>query len=328
MGRESGSERRKPWRRLRRILSKPVAILQMPVDLWRRTSGMLRFAFIALHGLFLSSVLVFHGYLPGHPSWVDSIYFAVTMMTTVGFGDYTLHDAPDWLKLFGCVVMVSGVALVAIFFSLVTDRIVTARVEQALGRRKTPLTDHIVVVGLGDVGTRVAEELHKAGESVVVIEKDAEHEAIPGLQDHIQVIIADANRESAMQQANFAQARVVIVTTTDDLVSLRIAHQAETFNPKLRTVVRIYDSALADKLGPGLGIDRAVNAAQTAASTFVACALAEHVEQSFMLDGRLLAIRRSPTPTPEEISPCQFAGNLILEEYDPCERVWKAPTCQ
>jgi voltage-gated potassium channel Kch len=225
--------------------------------------------------------------------------------------------------------MVSGVALVAIFFSMVTDAIVAARVEQALGRRKTPLSDHIVVVGLGDVGTRVAEELHRAGEGVVAVERDAEHEGIQSLQDHIQVIIADAHRETAMQQANFAQARAVIVTTTDDLISLRIAHQAEMFNPKLRTIVRIYDSALANKLGSGLGIQRAVNAAQTAASTFVACALAERVEQSFMLGDRLLAIRRLPAAESKaDAAACCFEGGLVLEEYDPCTRTWNPPTCQ
>ena len=226
--------------------------------------------------------------------------------------------------------MIAGVGLVAIVFSLLTDPIVSARVEQALGRRKTALTDHIVVVGLGDVGTRVAEELHRAGEAVVAIERDPDHESVPMLKDRIQVIIADAKRESAMQQANLARARAVIVTTTDDVVSLRIAHQAETFNPKLRTVVRIYDSALADKLGRGLGIDHTVNAAQTAASTFVACALAERVEQSFMLGSRLLAIRRQAKPASEAVTPaaCTFDGGLVLDEYDQCLRVWKAPSCQ
>jgi len=224
--------------------------------------------------------------------------------------------------------MIAGAGLVAIVFSLITDHLVSARVEQALGRRKTPLTDHVVVVGLGDVGTRVAEELYKAGEAVVAIERDAEHEAVPGLQDHMQVILADANRESAMQQANFLQAKAVIVATSDDLVNLRIAHQAETLNPKLRTVVRIYDSSLTDKLGKGLGIARAVNAAKAAASTFVACALAERVEQSFTLGTRLFAIRRLPKQFQETGNTTAFEGDLILEEYDPAARRWKAPICQ
>jgi voltage-gated potassium channel Kch len=245
-------------------------------------------------------------------------------MTTVGFGDYSLHDASPWIKLYGCLVMIAGAGLVAIVFSLITDYIVAARVDQALGRRTSTLEDHVVVVGLGDVGTRVAEELHRVGEEVIAIERDPEHESVPGLQDHMQVIIGDAHRESAMKQANFSKARALIVTTTDDLTSLRIAHQAELFNPKLRTVVRIYDSGLANKLGSGLAIGRAVNAAQTAAATFVACALAENVEQGFLLDNRLLAIRR---PTSHE-GPNIPDVPLTLVEYDCAARCWGAPECR
>jgi len=310
--------------RLSRALRHPLNPFQTLLRVWRNASGSLKATFIALHLLFLVSIVVFHYDLPKKTSWIDSIYFTVTMMTTVGFGDYSLHDASPWVKLYGCLVMIAGAALVAIVFSLITDYLVSARVEQALGRRTSTLEDHVVVVGLGDVGTRIAEELHRVGEGVVAIERDQDHESVSGLQDRMQVIIGDANRESAMKQANFSKARAVIVTTTDDLTSLRIAHQAELFNPKLRTVVRIYDSALAHKLGSGLAIGRAVNAAQTAAATFVACALTENVEQGFLLDDRLLAIRR---PAAQDASHVPDTA-LSLVEYDCATRSWIAPECR
>src|SRR5581483_2602609 len=50
----------------------------------------LRRAFLGLLSLMGVSVFVFHAALPGMPSWLDSFYFVVTMMTTVGFGDYNL----------------------------------------------------------------------------------------------------------------------------------------------------------------------------------------------------------------------------------------------
>ena len=33
---------------------------------------------------------------------VDALYFVVTTATTTGYGDISLKDTPDWLKLFGC----------------------------------------------------------------------------------------------------------------------------------------------------------------------------------------------------------------------------------
>ena len=315
--------------RLVGALRRPGALMQTVRHRWNRVSGVMRFSFLALMVVLITSIVVFHRYLPGNPSWIDAIYFTVTTMSTVGFGDYSLKDASPWLKVYGCVVMIANAGLVAVAFSLLTDHIVSTRVQQALGRRTTSLSGHSIVVGLGDVGTRVAEELHRAGEGVVAIERDAEHEAVPALQDRMQVIIGDANRESTMRQANFAQARAVIVTTTDDLASLRIAHQAEAANSNVRTVVRIYDSELAGKLSKGLGINRTINAAQAAAATFVACALGERVEQSFMLGRRLLAYRRVPGKAVGAARDPAALGEdgLVLEEYDPTTRTWGAPVC-
>jgi Trk K+ transport system NAD-binding subunit len=277
--------------RARRDLHRASHLFRDLAMAWKRAPYALRLAFLGLLSLMGVSVFVFHAALPGMPSWLDSFYFVVTMMTTVGFGDYNLQRAPWWLKLYGCGLMLGGAALIAIFFGIITDYIVSARVEQALGRRKSSQTHHVIVIGLGDVGTRVTEELHRIGEPVVAIDRDAEHESVPQLQDRLHVIIGDADRESTLDQANIRQARAAIVTTTNDLDSLRIAHQAEMLNPRLRTVVRIYDSTLAHKLGGGLGIDRPVNAAATAAATFVACALCPQVEQGFLLGKRLLLLR-------------------------------------
>ncbi|HZO86887.1 MAG TPA: NAD-binding protein [Chthonomonadaceae bacterium] len=290
------------------LLHRPLFPASTLQRVWRRTPRVLRAAFLALLSLMMVSVFVFHAALPGSPRWIDCFYFVITMMTTVGFGDYNLSNAPDWLKLYGCGVMIAAVTLAAIVFGIITDYIVAVRVEQALGHRTTSLTNHIVVIGLGDVGTRVAEELHRSGEPVVAIERHPDHESVPALQDQMHVIIGDANRDSILQQANVARSRAVIVTTTNDLDSLRIAHQAEMINPKLRSVIRIYDSELADKLGVGLGIDRAVNAAATAAATFVACALQPGVEQGFTLGKRLLALRWL---APEEITERGLAGATI-----------------
>lgn len=260
-------------------------------DVWRHAPPILRQAFLGLCLFIMLSTVIIHNCMPGDLPWVDSLYFVITIMTTVGFGDYSFKEAPAWLKLYGCGMMISGALLVAILFGIVTDYIVTLRVEQTLGRLPTRQTGHVVVIGLGDVGSRVAEMLHRLRVPVIAIERTPEHEAVPTLQDKIHVIIADANREGTMRQANIPRARAVVVTTTSDLDSLRIAHLAETLNANIRAVVRIYDSALARKLGSSFRLETVVNAAETAAATFVSSALQKDVEQGFALGNRLLLLR-------------------------------------
>ncbi len=211
---------------LRALLAQGVSAIRTPLRALRRGPLLLKTAFYALLTFIALSIAVFHFALP--LDWIDSLYFVVSIITTVGFGDFNLHAAAWWLKLFGCFVMFSGAAMVAIVFGLMTDFIVSARVDQALGRRQSQLRGHLVVVGLGDTGSRVIEALRRMKQPVIAIERQLDHEAAPALTDDLYVIVGDANRPRILEQANVAQARAIIVTTANDLDNVRIAHRGRT----------------------------------------------------------------------------------------------------
>ena len=58
-------------------------------------------------------------------SWVDSLYFSVVAVTTVGFGDLT--PSTDVSKLFTVAYVLSGVAIIATFLAARRDRRHTKR---------------------------------------------------------------------------------------------------------------------------------------------------------------------------------------------------------
>lgn len=265
-------------------------LLALIQRIWKHASSALRAAFLAFHLLVLVGVTLFHFAL--NLKWLDALYFTITIMTTVGFGDIHLLEAPAWVKLFGILLMISGVAFLVIFFGIITDYLVSQRFEQALGRPRTTLSNHVVVVGLGRVGQQTALRLHELGEPVLAIERNAESDFASRLPEEIPVLIGDANQPQLMEQAGMERARAVVAVTDDDMVNLRVAHNAESLNPRVRTVVRLFHSSLANKLGPSiLAIDQAVNPSQAAAATFAACALAPDVLQGFTLGPRLLMLR-------------------------------------
>lgn len=103
--------------------------------------------------LALAGTAVFHF---GHGlSWLDSVYFVVTTMSTVGYGDISLGKAAPPLKVFGMFLMVAGPAAMAATFGLITDLLLRTRLRDMLGqRRRKAMRDHIVLCGLGNVGIR------------------------------------------------------------------------------------------------------------------------------------------------------------------------------
>jgi Trk K+ transport system NAD-binding subunit len=258
----------------------PVGLIRR---IWKNASRPLRFAFLALNGLVAISTLVFH--FGWHLSWLNAFYFTIATMTTVGFGDISLLSAPPLLKMFGCLLMVGGAALLVVFYSVITDYLVTQRFEQVMGRRQSALEHHIV-------GYRVALRLHKLGEPVLAVERNPDAQFRSELPPEIPVLIGDASQPLIAEQAGISRARSVLAVTNDDLANLRVAHQAEASNPDVRTVVRLFQSTLANKLSASiLGINQSLNPSQAAAATFVACALAPNVLQGFVLSSRLFMLR-------------------------------------
>ena len=115
-------------------------------------------------------------------TWIDAVYFATTVVTTVGFGDINLSQAPDWVKLFGVGLMFAGVLLIAVTASLLAVFVVTGTADHLRNEwRARRLRNHVVVCGLGSVGTAVARGLHDRGQRVVVIDPKADDELHLGL---------------------------------------------------------------------------------------------------------------------------------------------------
>ena len=75
----------------------------------------------------------------GHPAqfgWLQALYFTSTIVATVGFGDYSFAQEPAWMTAYGIFLIFVGAAAVATLYALVTNFIVTSRLEQAFGQQR------------------------------------------------------------------------------------------------------------------------------------------------------------------------------------------------
>ena len=157
-----------------------------------------------------------------HMSLLDGVYFSVETIGTIGYGDFYFANQAAWLRVFAIGLMISGVLLAAIFFALLTNLLVSRRLEESLGRRAVGgMSEHVIVVGLGSIGLRVVERILAEGTAVVVVERDENNRYLAQARGlGVPVIVADATLRRTLQDVNLGTARAVAVLTSNDLTNI------------------------------------------------------------------------------------------------------------
>jgi multidrug transporter EmrE-like cation transporter len=232
-----------------------------------------------LVGLYATAIVVFR-FTMGL-TWIDSIYFATTVVTTVGFGDISFHESPTWLKVFGVVLMFAGVLLIAVSASLLAVFVVTGTADHLRNEfRAKWIRDHVVVCGIGSIGMAVARDLYAQGHRVVVVDPEGDDEVHRETHPRCPVIVGDATRPVILHRAGIERARALIACTSNDALNLEIGLTAQSIaeahrgGRPLRVVLRCFDAALARRIHAVSDNYTLLSEAKIAAGVFVDRALA------------------------------------------------------
>lgn len=264
-------------------------------------------ALAVLGVLLVGSTFVLHfGYRNPPMSWMDAIYFSTETLATVGFGDFNFLQQPLWLRMWSLLMMLGGVATIAVVVAFIADVLVSRRLAQAASRQKVRhLSGHYVVVGLGSFGIRVAGMLKQAGCPVVVIERnEANRYLAEAAALKIPVLLGDATLRNTLDTARVKHARAVAVLTEDDMVNIETALvMREMMGPdetpdgrKTPIVVRIYDRDLGDAVAHRHDFSHVRSTVDLATPWFVGAAMGLEVlgtfsvgQRSFMVGGLRVA---------------------------------------
>lgn len=209
----------------------------------------------------------------------NAIYLTVMDMTGSALTNAKL-GGPE--KISQAVLTVDGMALIP----LVTAIIVGARLTGKIRGEPRPRGGHIIVVGLGNVGTRVVGELHDLGYDVTCIDRDPEARGVAlARRLSLPMVIGEAYLEDKLQAAGLETAAALVSVTSNDMVNLETALQARAMREDLRLVLRLGDDDLAQRVQKTLGnvISRSVS--YMAAPAFAA-ALLEHLVLRTIAVGR------------------------------------------
>jgi Trk K+ transport system NAD-binding subunit len=263
----------------------------------------------ALTSLLVAAVIVFWQALRLSP--IDALYQVIN----TAHGNINLADKPTWLKLFGCSVMLAGGALLAVIFSHLSSVATAERLEEQMGRRAARLTRHVVIAGLGNVGYRVADLLCDLGIDVAVVERAPDTRFLQAVRGRAAVLSGDARLAEDLERASIRDAVAFLACTNDDLANIQACLHARRLNPAIRTVARVFDDRIAERLTQAFQIDAAISSARVAASAFVSAATDERALRSFRVgDLPYLALRYDvPAPTPlTQIETWRAGGIRVL----------------
>jgi Trk K+ transport system NAD-binding subunit len=315
-----------------RFASTIAAVLDRPV----RVTLALGLVLLAISAL----VLHFGFHRPhGHAdlSLLDSIYFTVETVATVGFGDFSFSNQPSWVEAFGIFLIFAGTTLVATLLALLTNALVSRRIAQSFGEGQIPgMSGHVVLVGLGAVGMRVVEGLLEQRAQVVVVERHVNSPFLGRARSlGVPVVLGDATLDQTLDAVNLETAAGVAVLTSDDMTNietgLAVRDRLGERWLDVPVVLRVFDRQLGHRLEASFRFRHVWSTSAIAAPWFVGAALGMEVLFTFYvgnhpfllarlrvsagggLDGlamrelpgriRVVAIRRAQTPEELEHPP-------------------------
>jgi Trk K+ transport system NAD-binding subunit len=264
---------------------------------------------------------------------VDALYNTTSVIVSGGLGDLDAASAPLPLKLFGVVLMILGATMLTVLYALITDAIVSVRLERALGRLEIHASDHVVVCGLGNIGYRVVTQLHSLGVPVAATEKFEDVRGIPEVRRlGVPVLIADARAPETLRALNVAQAKSLVIATDDDAANLETALNARAINPGLRVVLRLFDADLAARVERAFNIHISRSVSALAAPSFAAAAVGHKVTATIPVGNRVLVVAQETIEpgswaSGQTISALEgtFEGRVILGERDGQPPTWRPP---
>ncbi|HKE38082.1 MAG TPA: potassium channel family protein, partial [Candidatus Baltobacteraceae bacterium] len=298
---------------------------------WRDMSaGIRRIEPVLRSGIVVSTILyvAFVAFFVAAMRWdiPAAMYFVLTTMTTVGYGDVSPckgcehgpispeHAIPLFVDM---AVMLVGVTTFAIFTASVTAALNAASTRRIRGLRRIRRSGHVIVCGAGNVGSLVIDYLRQLGEQVVVVEKNPDNLLIELARDRkIDLLTGDATNDETITYCSPERAKSLVGVTNSDTSNLETALGARSRarssdDGALHIVLRIDDLAFGRSIKRHFGIS-SFSTTELTAPTIAGLARFESTrgrfeifsgtdhERTYQLAERFQGPENAPPPAPQE----------------------------
>lgn len=230
-----------------------------------------------------------------HNSLVRALYDATRTTATISAPELQDHPAElIWATLAALLVM----GFTAAFAAGIVHHLLSGRHVALFGRRVIPHAGHVVVVGMGQVGIRLAQELRALGVAVLGIERYADASGLDLARDlNIPVIIGDATSRRVLKRAGIDNAVALVAAGSEERDSIAVALAATAVRPGLQVVLRAGADDAIDETRSLFPIGPVVDVNGLTAA-FVARALLGAQPYAVVPDGDQVVCLHEPGSTP------------------------------
>ncbi|MGA1146416.1 MAG: NAD-binding protein [Candidatus Nanopelagicales bacterium] len=171
-----------------------------------------------------------------HANFLRALYDATRTTATISSPD--LEDTP-WILLFATVAALAVLVFTAMFAAGIVNYLLSGRHTALLGRRVSPRFGHVIIVGMGQVGLRLAEELKALGVAVIGIETNPHARSLQlARASSIPVIIGDGAARSTLKAARVEFAEAVVAAGSAEWDNIAVAVSSLAIAPNTRLVIR------------------------------------------------------------------------------------------
>lgn len=205
--------------------------------------------YLAGYLVFLAALILIYALLFQYFMWtlegrefslIAGIYWAITVMTTLGFGDITFHSDPGYI--FAAVVTISGVIFLLIIlpFGLIS-LFLAPWIEERLRYRPTSVladstAGHVLIFGVDEITLTFSRKLRNSRIPFVFVTSDID-EAQQLEENGTRVVCGSPTDPEVLEAAQIGTARYVVANLSDpENANLCLTIRARHATPIVATV--------------------------------------------------------------------------------------------
>jgi len=199
--------------------------------------------FFVLYSVLFHVIMLYEG---RRYSWITGLYWTLTVMSTLGFGDITFHS--DLGKFFSLIVLLNGIVFLLVMLPFTFIQFFYAPWLEEQNKARAPRTvpntvsNHVILTHYDDVAANLIEKFTQYGIHYVVLTPDLE-QALKLHDLGCQVVVGQVDDPETYKHLRIDHAAMVVVLN-DDITSTNIIFTIRETNENVVTVTNadVHDS--------------------------------------------------------------------------------------